>query len=147
MIHPVQTEKAPKAVGPYSQAVILGDFVYTSGQIGIDLKTDKVVEGIEKQTNQALENLKMVLEAANSKLGNIVKTTVFLKNISDFAKVNELYEKAFGDHKPARSTVEVSNLPKNALIEIEAIAYRDFEMDSEEEGCACGGNCGCGGHE
>lgn len=146
MIHPVQTHNAPKAVGPYSQAIILGDFIYTSGQIGIDPATNELVEGIEKQTQQVLENLKAVLEASQSKLGNVVKTTVFLKSISEFAKVNEVYEKAFGDHKPARSTVEVSNLAKGALIEIEAIAYRDFEIEQSEEGCACGGNCGCGEH-
>lgn len=151
MIQSVYTDKAPKVVGPYSQAVVLGDFIYTSGQIGIDPETNELVEGIEKQTKQVFENINQVLGASRSKFGNVVKTTVFIKNMSDYDTMNKLYEKAFGDHKPARSTVEVAKLPKDALIEIEVIAYRDFEFDEnhkegEEEGCACGGNCGCGGH-
>lgn len=118
----VETSNAPKAIGPYSQAIIAGDFVFCSGQIGIDPKTGNLVEGIENQTNQIIKNLEAVLKEAECSLQHIVKTTIFLTNITDFAKVNEIYGSFFAAHKPARATVEVSSLPKGALIEIEAIA-------------------------
>ena len=116
------TLEAPEPVGPYSQAIKSNNFIFCAGQIGIDPKSGRLVEGVENQTRQVLENLKAVLRAAGVGLEKVVKTTIFLKNINDFKKVNEMYAEYFGKTKPARSTVEVSNLPKGALIEIEAIA-------------------------
>ena len=118
----VQTTKAPSAIGPYSQAVVANGLVYTSGQIaltpeGIMLENDVVI-----QTEQVLKNLTAVLKEAGSDLDQVIKTTIFLANMDDFATVNELYAEAFGAHKPARSTVAVKTLPKNALVEIDAIA-------------------------
>jgi 2-iminobutanoate/2-iminopropanoate deaminase len=120
----INTNKAPKAIGPYSQAVAAGDFIFCSGQIGINPKTGVLVEGIEEQTTQVLENLKNVIEAAGAGLKNVVKTTIYLKNLVDFEKVNKIYQDFFGEHRPARVTVEVSALPKGALVEIEAIVYK-----------------------
>lgn len=119
----VQTEKVP-AVGPYSQAVIAGDFIFTAGQIGLDGQTGVIVEGVEKQAHQVLSNLAEVLRTAGSDLNHIVKTTIYLKNMGDFAKVNEIYGSYFKVHKPARATVEVARLPKDVLIEIDAIAIK-----------------------
>ena len=120
----IQTENAPKAIGPYSQAIEAGDFIYTSGQIPIDPLTGELVQAdIELQTEQIIKNLSAVLQAAGSSLDNVIKTTCFLKNISDFTKFNEIYAKYFTS-KPARSCVEVSALPKGALAEIEVIAVK-----------------------
>ena len=120
----VATDKAPAAIGPYAQANIIGDLVITSGQIPIDPATGNLVEGdIEAQTKQEFENLKAVLEAAGSGLDKIVKTTCFMDNMNDFAKMNEVYASFFSGDYPSRSAVEVAKLPKGALIEIEAIAY------------------------
>ncbi|MEW9672675.1 RidA family protein [Ammoniphilus sp. 3BR4] len=118
----IQTDKAPQAIGPYSQAVKVGNMVYTSGNI--PLRADgTLVEGtVEEQTHQVFANLKAVLEAAGSSLENVVKTTVFIKNMDDFGKINEVYATYFSLNKPARSTVEVARLPKDVAIEIEAIA-------------------------
>jgi 2-iminobutanoate/2-iminopropanoate deaminase len=122
----VSTPKAPVAIGPYSQAVIIGGFVYTSGQVALDPETGEMAaRGITDQTEQVLENLKAVLEAAGTGLANVVKTLVFLKDMSDFAAMNAIYGKYFapeGVVAPARSTVEVARLPKDALVEIEVIA-------------------------
>lgn len=122
----VSTKSAPAAIGPYSQAVRVGDFLYTSGQVGLDPATGALVEGgIELQTTRVLENLKAVLEAAGIDLIHVVKTTVFLKNMADFAAMNAIYAKYLapeGVVAPARSTVEVARLPKDALVEIEVIA-------------------------
>ena len=119
----VATDKAPAAIGPYAQANIIGDLVITSGQIPIDPATGNLVEGdIEEQTKQVFENLKAVLEAAGSGLDKIVKTTCFMDNMNDFAKMNEVYASFFSGDYPSRSAVEVAKLPKGALIEIEAIA-------------------------
>ena len=120
----VATKKAPSAIGPYSQAIDIGDMVFTSGQIA--LKPDGVLieGGIEEQTRQVLTNLGEVLKEAGSSLQNVVKTTIFLANMDDFAKVNEIYAEFFGSHKPARSTVAVKTLPLNVLVEIEAIALK-----------------------
>jgi 2-iminobutanoate/2-iminopropanoate deaminase len=119
----VATDKAPKAIGPYVQAIKVGEFVYASGQIPLDPKTGNLVDGgIETQTRRALENLKGVLEAAGSSLDRVVKATVFLKNIGDFAAMNEVYAEFLGHAKPARSTVAVAELPRGALVEIDLIA-------------------------
>jgi len=123
---PISTKNAPAAIGPYSQAVRIGDFIYTSGQVALDPTTGALVEGgIEAQTTRVLENLKAVLEAAELGLENVVKTTVFLTNMGDFAAMNAIYAQYFspdGVVPPARSTVEVARLPKDALVEIEVIA-------------------------
>jgi len=119
----ISTEKAPKAIGPYSQAIRLDDFVFTAGQVGFDPATMEIVEGgIEAQTRQVLTNLKNVLESANSGLNFVVKTTVFLQDMGDFAKMNAVYAEFFPENPPARSTVAVAALPKGALVEIECIA-------------------------
>jgi 2-iminobutanoate/2-iminopropanoate deaminase len=122
MMKYIHTKKAPKAVGPYSQAIVVHGFIYCAGQIGIDPKTNELVDGLEKQTHQLFSNIKAVLEEAGSDLDHVVKTTIFLKDIADYAKVNELYGTYFTIHKPARSAVAVASLPKDALIEIEVIA-------------------------
>lgn len=120
----VATDKAPAAIGPYAQANIIGNLVITSGQIPIDPATENLVEGdIEVQTRQVFANLKAVLEAAGSSLDKIVKTTCFMDNMNDFAKMNEVYASFFSGDYPSRSAVEVAKLPKGALIEIEVIAY------------------------
>lgn len=121
----IKTTKAPEAVGPYSQAIVAGDFIFCSGQIGLDPETQQLVEGLESQTRQVLQNLTAVLEASSLSLANVVRTDIFIKNIADFQKVNAIYEEFFSTKpQPARQTVEVSNLPKGALIEISAIAYK-----------------------
>ena len=119
----VQTDKAPKAIGPYEQAIKANGFIYTAGQIPIDPKTGNFVEGgITAQTRQVLENLKAVLEAGGSSLDRVVKATVFLKNMADFAAMNDVYAQYLGGAKPARSTVAVAELPRGALIEIDLVA-------------------------
>ena len=119
----VNTDTAPKAIGPYVQGIKTNGFLYTSGQIALDPTTGELIEGdIKKQTLQALTNLKAILEAGGSSLGSVIKSTIFLKSMSDFATVNKVYEEFLGESKPARSTVAVSELPKGALVEIECIA-------------------------
>jgi len=119
----VESEKAPKAIGPYSVANVVGNLVYTAGQLGIDRTTGELVEGgIQAQTKMALTNLKYVLEAAGSGMENVVKTTVFLKDINEFALMNEVYATFFVDNPPARSAVQVAALPKAGAVEIEAVA-------------------------
>ena len=119
----IETEKAPKAIGPYSQAVKYESLIFISGQIAIDPQTEEFIGGdIVKQTERVMENIKGILEEAGLSFEHVIKTTIYLKNIDDFQKVNEVYGRYFKNHKPARATVEVSNLPKGALIEIEAIA-------------------------
>lgn len=121
----VHTDKAPAAIGPYSQAIDTGALIYTSGQIPIDPSTGQVVSGgIKEQTAQVLENLKNVLEAAGSSMEKVIKTTVFMKDLSDFSAMNEVYAKYFSEPYPARSCVEVNRLPKDILIEIEAVALK-----------------------
>ena len=117
------TEKAPKAIGPYSQAIRTESMVFTAGQAGLDPATGELVKGgIEAETRQALTNLKHVLDASDSGLNYVVKTTVFLKDINDFAKMNAVYGEFFSQNPPARSTIAAAALPKNALVEIEVIA-------------------------
>ncbi|GIM45207.1 endoribonuclease [Collibacillus ludicampi] len=124
MIKAVYTEKAPQAIGPYSQAIKAGDFLFLSGQIPVNPETNEVVENdIVVQTRQVMRNIQAILEKEGLTFENIVKTTIFVKDLSMFATVNEEYGKFLGDHRPARSTVEISRLPKDVLIEIEAIAY------------------------
>ena len=123
MKQPIKTDKAPAAIGPYSQGVEWDKLVFTSGQIPLDPKTGNLVEGdIKAQTRQALENLKAVLEAGGSGLRKVIKTTVFLADMNDFAAMNEVYALYFDQAPPARSTIQVARLPKDAKVEIEAIA-------------------------
>ena len=120
----VSTTNAPAAIGPYSQATKIGNFVFTSGQIPIDPATGQVVAGsVEEQTRLVLTNLTAVLEAAGTSLDKVVKTTVFIKNMNDFAAINAVYATFFTNEPPARSCVEVARLPKDVLVEIEAIAH------------------------
>ena len=119
----VYTDKAPKAIGPYSQAIRTSSFVFTAGQVGLDPVGGELVEGgIEAQTRQVLINLKNVLAASGSGLERVVKTTVFLKDMNDFAKMNAIYAEFFASNPPARSTIAVAGLPKGALVEIEVVA-------------------------
>jgi len=121
----ISTEAAPKAIGPYSQAVQVGPFLYCSGQIPIDPKTNEVFTGdIKTQTEMVLRNIEGVLKAADMTLANIVKTTIFLTSMNDFATVNEVYGKAFSAEPPARSTVAVAGLPRGVNVEIEVLAHR-----------------------
>jgi len=117
------TEKGPKAIGPYSQAIKANGFIFTSGQIAIDPATQQVVTGdVAAQTDRVLRNLSEILEAAGSGLGKVLRSTVFLKNMDDFATMNAVYGKYFSTAPPARSTVEVARLPKDVLVEIDVIA-------------------------
>ena len=119
----IQTDKAPKAIGPYSQAIRTNTMIYTAGQIGLDPVSGELVAGaVEEQTRQALTNLQNVIEAAGSTLAHVVKTTVFLKDMNDFPKMNTIYSEFFHENPPARSTVAVAGLPKGGLVEIEAVA-------------------------
>lgn len=119
----VSTEKAPKAIGPYSQAILVENLVFTSGQLGLDPATMELLEGgIEAQTRQVLTNLQHVLETADSGLKFVVKTTVFLQDMGDFARMNAVYAEFFPENAPARSTVQVAALPKGGLVEIECVA-------------------------
>jgi 2-iminobutanoate/2-iminopropanoate deaminase len=118
----VHTDKAPKAIGPYSQAIRTETMIYTAGQTGLDPASGELITGgVEEQTRQVLTNLQNVIEAAGSTLGYVVKTTVFLKDMNDFAKMNAIYTEFFGQNPPARSTVAVAGLPKGGLVEIEAV--------------------------
>ena len=119
----VRTDNAPKAIGPYSQAVSAGGFLFCSGQIPLDASTGQIVgETAGEQTVKVMANLLAVLEAAGLDFGNVVKTTIFLKDMNDFAGVNDAYAAAMGGHRPARATVEVARLPKDVMVEIDCIA-------------------------
>jgi 2-iminobutanoate/2-iminopropanoate deaminase len=122
-LNPVATDKAPKAIGPYSQAIVTDNVVYTAGQVALDPASGELVgKTVAEQTEQALKNIAAVLAASGSSLGQVVKTTVYLADMADFAAMNEVYAKHFGGHRPARSTVQAAGLPKGALVEIDAIA-------------------------
>ncbi|AEH46124.1 RidA family protein [Parageobacillus thermoglucosidasius] len=118
----VETNNAPQAIGPYSQGIVVNNMFYSSGQIPLTPEGEMVQGDIKAQTHQVFQNLKAVLEAAGASLDTVVKTTVFLKSMDDFAAMNEVYSQYFTNHKPARSCVEVARLPKDALVEIEVIA-------------------------
>ena len=122
MIEFVQTNKAPSAIGPYSQAVVANGMVFTSGQIALTPEGVMLENDVTVQTKQVLKNLQAVLEEAGASMQSVIKTTIFLDSMDDFATVNEIYAQAFGSNKPARSTVAVKTLPKNALVEIDAVA-------------------------
>lgn len=119
----IATKDAPNAIGPYSQGIRVGNFLFTAGQGPIDPKTGKLREGIVDQTRQVLENIQAILEAGGVSMADVVKTTVFLKDLNDFQQMNEVYASFFGENPPARSTVEVARIPLDSLVEIEAVAY------------------------
>jgi 2-iminobutanoate/2-iminopropanoate deaminase len=119
----VQTHEAPAAIGPYSQAIVSGGFVFTAGQIALHPTSGELVgETVAEQTEQVMKNLDAVLRAAGSSLQRVVKTTVFLRDMADFGEMNEVYGRHFGEHRPARSTVQAAGLPRNCAVEIEAVA-------------------------
>lgn len=120
----IQTDDAPAAIGPYSQAMKLDQLVFTAGQVAIDPQTMEVVDGdVTAQTERVMQNLAAILDSAGAALGSVLKTTVYLADMNDFAAMNEVYGRHFGEHRPARSTVQVSRLPKDVLVEIDAIAH------------------------
>ncbi|HET6763165.1 MAG TPA: RidA family protein [Longimicrobiaceae bacterium] len=122
-LKPIQTPDAPAAIGPYSQAIVFNGMVFTAGQIPLDPASMQLVEGdVAVQTEQVMKNLAAVLAAAGTSLQRVVKTTVFLRDMNDFVAMNEVYGRAFGDHKPARSTVQAARLPRDVAVEIEVIA-------------------------
>jgi len=120
----IYTKNAPDAIGPYSQAIEVGDFVYTSGAIGVDPNTGDIAEGIEGQTKQVMGNLKAVLEEAGTDCSKVVKFTIFLSSMDDFATVNEIYGRYLEEPYPARSTVEVARLPLDLLVEMDVVAHK-----------------------
>ena len=124
IFEPTAPSTIPAAIGPYSPALSIGDFVFISGQLGMKAETGELCEGVEAQTRQAMENMKAILQARGLDTRHVVKTTVFLADMNDFAKVNEIYAKYFTENYPARSCVEVARLPKDVLIEIEAIVEK-----------------------
>jgi 2-iminobutanoate/2-iminopropanoate deaminase len=153
----IHSQYAPKAIGPYSPAVKLGDFVYVSGQLPIEQETDELIEGgIQEQTYQCLKNMEAVLAEMNLEMRHVVKTTVYMTDLSQFAAMNEIYATYFADPYPARSTVEVKALPKGAQVEIEAIVIDTLVYEAQAnqhhhhhdhehgDSCGCGGNCSCG---
>jgi 2-iminobutanoate/2-iminopropanoate deaminase len=123
----ISTNKAPAAIGPYSQAVVANGIIYTSGQIGMDETGKIVADDVVNQAHQVMKNLFYVLEAANAHFNDVIKTTIFLADMNDFDKVNQVYAHYFGHHKPVRSTVAVKTLPKNVLIEIDCIALANAD--------------------
>ena len=119
----IHTDQAPKAIGPYSQAIRIGNFVFSAGQLGLDPATGNIVAGgIEAETRRSLQNLSAVLQTAGTSMANVVKTTVFLKDMNDFQKMNTVYGEFFSSNPPARSTVQVARLPKDGSVEIEVVA-------------------------
>lgn len=121
---PISTDRAPGALGPYSQAIDTGTFIFASGQLGLDPASGELAEGVQEQARVALENVTAVLDAAGSSLDQVVKTTVFLQDMNDFVAMNEIYGQFFKEPYPARSAVQVARLPKDALVEIEVIALK-----------------------
>jgi 2-iminobutanoate/2-iminopropanoate deaminase len=125
----ISTDEAPQAIGPYSQAVIAKGMIYTSGQIALNTSGEIVGSDVVTQTHQVMKNLQNVLQAAGSEFHDVIKTTIFLTDMNDFAKVNVIYAQYFGDHKPVRSTVAVSTLPMNVLVEIDCIALAEAHVN------------------
>lgn len=123
----IATDQAPQAIGPYSQAICIGDLIFTSGQIPLDWQGNVVAGGIEEQTEQVFQNLQAVLAAAGVTFAHVVKATVYLRDMAQFGQVNDIYARYFGEHKPARTTVEVSQLPRDVLVEIDLIATKNVE--------------------
>jgi len=124
-LHAVTTDKAPKAIGPYSQAVVADNVVYTAGQVALDPTSGELVgTSVAEQTEQVLKNIAAVLAASGTSLGQVVKTTVYLADMADFSAMNDVYARHFGGHRPARSTVQAAGLPKGARVEIDAVAVR-----------------------
>ncbi|PRO66658.1 RidA family protein [Alkalicoccus urumqiensis] len=123
--HIIHTNLAPEAIGPYSQAVEVDGFIYTSGQIGLDPESGEMVEGLENQAHRVMKNVMAILKAASSSNDEIIKTLIFLRNIEDFAVVNEIYASYLNEPYPARSAIEISKMPKDALVEIEVIAKKE----------------------
>lgn len=121
----ISTTNAPAAIGPYSQAIEVNGMIYTSGQIPVNPADGTIPEGIEAQAKQVMENVKKLLESAGTSMGNVVKTTVFIKDMNDFTKINEIYAQYFEEVCPARSCVEVARLPKDVLMEMEAVAVKE----------------------
>ena len=140
----IETEKAPKAVGPYSIGAIGSNLVFTSGQIGLDPKTQNLVKGgIGHETEQVINNIKNILEEAGSGLGYVVKTTVFLRDLNEFNSMNEIYSGFFIENPPARSTIQVVGLPKYASVMIEAVAVIPCKCECDGD-CKCKDDCNCG---
>lgn len=129
MVKEIHTRSAPEAIGPYSQGIQAGDFVYVSGQIGIDPATGEVVEGIEAQTKQVMENLKSILKEADTNFSRVAKFTIFLKDMDNFSTVNDIYGSYLEKPYPARATVEVSRLPKDVLVEMDVVVYTKEERE------------------
>lgn len=121
----LHTDRAPQAIGPYSQAIELNGMIYTSGQIPLDPKGELVIGGIEQQTEQVMNNIQAILEDNGSSMDHIVKVTIYTTDLSDFPIINDVYEKKLNGNKPARSCVEVTALPKGALVKVDVVAYRD----------------------
>lgn len=138
----VESNNIPKAVGPYSQAINFANFVFVSGQIGVDPKTNEIKAGLENQVIQAFKNLSVILEAAGSELNKVLKVNVYLNHMSDFVPMNKIYETKFAKPYPTRATVAVAELPKGALFEIECIAYKNSHHDDHDESGCCG-ECDC----
>lgn len=122
--HPFNTNEAPQAIGPYSQAVQTGDVIYTSGQIGLDPETGEMVDGLENQAHRVMKNVQAVLAASGCGMNDVIKTLIFMQNMADFATVNDIYASYFEEPYPARSAVEVARMPKGALVEVEVIAKK-----------------------
>lgn len=144
---PVHSDHAPKAIGPYSPAIRYADLVFTSGQLGLIPETGAIIEGgVEAETRQALTNLQAILVEAGSGLDFVLKTTVFMRDMNDFARMNAVYAEFFTENPPARSAVQVAALPKNGAVEIECVAYlpeEECECDCDDD-CDCEDGCCCG---
>jgi 2-iminobutanoate/2-iminopropanoate deaminase len=121
----IKTDKAPSAIGPYEQGILMGDFLFTSGQIALDPATGQMVQGeVELETERVLNNIEAILKAAGMSMNNVLKTTVYMTDLAQFTRMNQVYEKFFSENKPARATVQVAGLPKGAKVEIDVVAHR-----------------------